>query len=62
MTQVLIFMSGVFISLLTIIGFVYTYREFVYMGEHPEEYPRNYAHLRDGGDPDLNTGAAGSSK
>ncbi|MBX3179966.1 MAG: hypothetical protein KF886_21655 [Candidatus Hydrogenedentes bacterium] len=49
MTDVLIFLSGTFISLLTLAGFALTFREFKYMGEHPEEFPRDYAHLREGG-------------
>ena len=48
MTGLLIFLSGVFISLLTIAGFVVTIREFKYMGEHPEEYPEDYSALREG--------------
>ena len=49
MTGVLIFVSGVFVSLLTLGGFVATIREFKYMGEHPEEYPKDYSYLREGG-------------
>ena len=52
MTDVLIFISGVFISLLTIAGFWVTFREFKYMGEHPEEYPKDFSHLREGVKPD----------
>lgn len=48
MTGVLIFASGVFISLLTVAGFVASIREFKYMGEHPEEYPADYSRLRKG--------------
>jgi len=48
MTDVFIFVSGVFISLLTIGGFVLSFREFKYMGEHPEEYPKDFSHLREG--------------
>lgn len=48
MTDVLIFLSGSFISVLTLAGFALTFREFKYMGEHPEEFPHDYAHLREG--------------
>ncbi len=51
MTGLFIFLSGVFISLLTVAGFIVTIREFKYMGEHPEEYPKDYSHLREGENP-----------
>lgn len=46
MTGVLIFLSGVFISLITLLGFAFTVAEFKRMGRHPEEYPHDFAHLR----------------
>ena len=48
MTEVLIFASGVFIFLITVVGFLTSIREFKYMGEHPEEYPKDFSHLREG--------------
>jgi len=48
MTGVYIFISGMFISLLTVAGFWLSIREFKYMGEHPEEFPKDFSHIREG--------------
>lgn len=48
MTDVFIFISGAFISILTLAGFWLTFREFKYMGKHPEEFPKDYSHIREG--------------
>lgn len=48
MTDILIFASGVFISLITIVGFAFTVAEFKNMGQHPESYPKDFSHLRPG--------------
>jgi hypothetical protein len=49
MTGLLIFVSGVFISLLTVAGFLVSIWEFKHMGKHPEEYPKDFSSLREGG-------------